>query len=150
MAEDGETEKVGRELDELEQEHGSGDWFFTSVAISAFGAFGVVILLFFVSQSEFSDIRSEMAAKANTSVVAQEIARLDYTVSTKANWTDLDSARTMVGDLFAVNKVLNTRVVAAEQTIGKNTAAAAAARRSAREAAELAAQVRTDLVQLKH
>ena len=123
-----------------------GSTIITLVASIASLALVLAIWSLFFSRNGFSDLRTELAAKADSAMVAQQITRLDSVVSTKADQAKLTQA---VNSFTAVVGALNNRLVAAEKAIGQNHSAVAAARRSAKKAAELAAQATTDLSRLE-
>lgn len=103
------------------------------------------VYLFTVADERILDLGKELAAKADAAVVAGEIARLD---SAKAERSELAEVRDAVGVLTAVSNTLNSRVVAAEENLRKNRAAAAAAAGSAKKAAQTAEQARNELARL--
>ena len=142
-----EGEGAVRRPEPVSRPGGSGsDWLITLISGVASLALVLAIWSFFFSHNEFSDLRGQVAAKADSMAVAHEIARLDSVVSTKANQDDLTAA---VGSFTAVGSALNNRLVVAEKAIGQNHSAVAAARKVAKEARDLAAAARAELAHIE-
>lgn len=136
--------------EEQDQEVGSGRGrFLLSMVGVLVMVVGIVVLAHYMDVLQSDELRAEfktdLAAKADSTEVAREIARLD---SAKANIADLDSARMSISTLTRVASTLNSRVVKAEENLDKNRRAAAAAAGSAKKARKLAQEVGDQLARL--
>ncbi|MEK7609127.1 MAG: hypothetical protein AAB476_01460, partial [Patescibacteria group bacterium] len=127
MAQDREVEEVDRELEGDDEDEGrvlsegegaarrpepvsesGGSTIITLVASIASLALVLAIWSLFFSRNGFSDLRTELAAKADSAMVAQQITWLDSVVSTKADQAKLTQA---VNSFTVVQGILNNRLV---------------------------------------